>query len=447
MRILICLTGLLALIGPASATSGMASLNDVLEAAWEEDHEWRAARNTLEADQQRVVQGRANLLPRLDAQYSIMENSREDGTTGITQEFTERTGSLRFAQPLFSPSAWYQYRQAASAGSASEAQFQQARQDFLLRVARHYLDVLRAGDNLGAARAQERAISRQLEQTRESFEVGMVSVTDVHEAEAAHDLARVEVIAAEAEFEIARDRLEAFSGRRWEQLAGLREEMPLEPPDPREPEAWVKMTREHNPMVVTAMHQRDGARYESNERFSAQLPEVNLVGQYQDTRLDGEPGAIAFRESESYAYGVEISMPLFAGGALNSRRKESALRAETATDEFQRAWRDAGQQALALHRRVNADVQRVNARRQSIRSAESALRATESGYEVGTRNIVDVLNAQQNLFSTRRDFANARYDYILNSLELRATAGALEERDLELVNEWLSLDEPVELYQ
>ena len=451
MRASITLSGLLlALLLPLpAAAGGPASLHDILEAAWDEDSEWRAARKTLDADRERMVQARGGLFPTLDASYSHMETDRRDRAEGTEEDYTSRSTSLSFAQPLFRPAAWYQYRRASAATSASEAQFHQQRQAFLLRVAEHYLDVLRAWDNLDAARAQERTISRQLEQTRESFDVGTVAVTDVHEAEAAWDLARVEVIVAESDFEVARDRLEAFTGRRWEQLAGLREEIPLEVPSPEDPREWQDMAREGNPEVVMARHGREAAQHESRERLSDQLPTMDFVAQYQDSELDGDAGGFTQFESDrrTRSYGIEVNMPLFRGGRLNSQRREAALRAESSSEDYRVAWRDAGQQALALHRRVSADTQRVQARRQSIRSAQSALRATESGYEVGTRNIVDLLNAQQNLFTARRDFANARYDYILNSLELHAMAGILEEEELHLVNEWMSLEEAVEMYE
>ena len=450
MRISLTLSGLVLLLLPVAAPAeGTASLHDILEAAWDEDSEWRAARSTLEADREIMVQARGTLFPSVDASYSHMEIDRRDRTQGTDEDFTSRATTLSLNQPLFRPSAWYQYRRASAATSASEAQFHQERQAFLMRVAGHYVEVLRAWDNLDAARAQKRAIARQLEQTRESFDVGMVAVTDVHEAEAAWDLARVEVIVAESDFEVARDRLEAFTSRRWDRLAGLREDIPLEVPTPEEPEEWRQMAREANPQVIMARHGRDAAQHESRERLSDQLPTMDFVAQYQDSEIDGDAGGFTQFESDrrTRSYGVEISMPLFRGGSLNSRRREAALRAESSSEEYQRTWRDAGQQALSLHRRVRADVQRVSARNRAVRSAETALRATESGYEVGTRNIVDLLNAQQNLFTARRDLANARYDYILNSLELHATAGMLEEDHLHQIDEWLSAEQAVEVYE
>ena len=434
-----------------------ATLHDVLEAAWEADSEWSAARNTWEAEQQTRVQGRAALLPNVSAQYSWLENDRKNSSSAfsgtIDQSFQTETTTLRLLQPLFRPAAWYGYRGAAAITSVAEAQFQEARQNFLLRVSEQYFNVLRAWENLDAARAEERAIARQLEQTRERFEVGLVPITDVHEAEAAYDLSQVALIVADADFGIARDRLEALTDRSWDTLATLRAELPLAGPDPEDPQEWVSRARENNPVILAALRASDAARYESRSRLSDQLPTVDFVAQHQRAKTDGEfiVGGTTLVDGESEqrtnSYGIEINLSLFQGGALNSRRKQAALQASASQDQYRQTWRDVGQQTLALHRTVKADLLRVRARSQAIRSAESALRATESGYEVGTRNIVDVLNAQRLVFNARRDYANARYDYIINSLTLKALAGQLDEQDLVAVNEWLTMDNAVELDQ
>ena len=448
-------SALLLSVWQASATA--ATLNDVLEAAWQADSQWSAARRTWEANQQGRVQGRAALLPSVSAQYSILENDRKNsGDTvdgSVDQEFRTTTTTLQLLQPLFRPAAWFSYRQADAFTSVAEAQFHEARQDFLLRVSEQYFNVLRAWENLDAARAEARAIERQLDQTRERFEVGLVPITDVHEAEAAADLSQVAVIVADSEFGIARDRLEALTERRWEQLALLQSDLPLAGPDPQDPQSWVDRARAQNPVILAALRSSDAAQYESRSRLSDQLPTIDFVAQHQRAETDGEfiVGGTNLVDGESNqrtnSYGIEINLPLFQGGALNSRRKQAALEASASKDQYRQAWRDVGQQTLALHRTVNADLLRIRARGQAIRSAESALRATESGYEVGTRNIVDVLNAQRNLFNARRDYANARYDYIVNTLTLKSLAGQLEEQDLANINDWLAPEDTIELYQ
>ena len=425
-----------------------ATLADVLEAAWQADSQWSAALRTWEAEQQNVAQGRAALLPSVNAQYSWLDTERRFPDSNVpTQDFTNETITLSLVQPLFRPGAWYAYKQSDSVTSIGAANFQQARQDFFLRVSSQYFGVLRAWENLVSIRAEERAIGRQLEQTRERFDVGLVPITDVFEAEAAYDLTRVELIVLESEFDIARDRLEALTGRSWQSLAALQEELPLSGPEPAEPTQWVELARQQNPMLLAALHESESARHFARQQTSAQLPTVDLVARHQ--RIDGDSfqggGAGLPDKFHTNAYGIEVNMPLFQGGGLNSRRKQAALRHEASQDVYQQTWRDVGQQTLASYRMVSANAQRISARAQAIRSAESALEATEAGYEVGTRNIVDVLNAQRTLFSARRDYANSRYDYILDSLELKSLAGVLEEQDLMQVNEWLAPLDQVEL--
>ena len=428
-----------------------ADLEAVRNAAWQADSEWTAARRNWKAEQETLTQGRSALLPSVTASYRDTESEFDPANVGGTADFENTTLAVEARQPLFRPGAWFGYQQAKAATSQAEAQFRQARQNFYLRVAEQYLGVLRAWDNLVSARSEEKAISRQLQQTRNRFDVGVVPRTDVEEARAAHDLSRSRLIGAKSEFLIARDQLEALTGERWDELAVLGEDLPLDGPQPAQPSKWVERARARNPQVQASESGAEAARQRARQRLSGQLPTVDLIGSWQDADQtnpfteNGQVGSFS-SEAETTTYGIEVRMPLFQGGALNSQRKEAALRHEAARAQYEQAHRDAGQQARSLYRQVNSDALRVKARRQAIRSAESALEATQSGYEVGTRNVVDVLNAQQNLYGARRDYANARYDYILNSLRLKATAGVLKEQSLARINEWLSAEETVDLY-
>lgn len=447
-RIFAALVALVLLNSTVAARA--ATLAEVLDAAWQADAQWSAALRIWEAEQQNVIQGRSALLPSVNASYTWLENRREFPDLGIpSRESTDQALTFTLAQPLFRPGAWNAYKQSDAATSVAAAQFQQSRQDFLLRVAEQYFGVLRAWENLTSIRAEERAIGRQLEQTRERFDVGLVPITDVYEAEAAYDLTRVELIVLESEFDIARDRLEALTGRTWQSLAALRDELPLSGPEPADPTQWVELAREQNPALLASLHESEAARYLARQDSYAMAPTVDLIAQHQRTKTDLDLGGNQLgqigQDINSTAYGIEVNMPLFAGGGLNSRRKQSALRHAASQDIYQQTWRDVGQQTLATYRMVSANAQRITARAQAIRSAESALEATEAGYEVGTRNIVDVLNAQRTLFAARRDYANARYEYIIDSLGLKALAGVLEEQDLQQVNNWLEPMNQVEL--
>jgi len=428
------------------------TLAHALEAAWSADSEWSAALHTWQAGQENEKQGLAAILPNLSARYSWMDTDTKIRRSGYKMDYETETVTVSLAQPLFRPGAWYAYKQGKAATSLADAQFADARQQFFHRVASAYFNVLKAWENLTSANAEKKAIGEQLEQTRERFDVGLIAITDVHEAEAAHDLVDASVILAQAEFDIARDKLEALTGRPWQNMATLQSDLPLNKPVPAEPEKWMELAQGQNPSLLAAKQQTEVLRHAASQHASAQLPTVDLVAQHQRYRdnaniptnnplSDGNMQP----KSRTNAYGIEVNMPLFQGGGLNSKRKQSALEHDASLDSYQQAWRDVGQQTLAAYRQVSANSSYVKAHKQVIRSAESALEATQAGYEVGTRNIVEVLNAQRTLFAAKRDYANARYDYVLNSLTLKALAGALTEDDIIQVNDWLNELEQINL--
>lgn len=443
-KFLILAAGLVA--GGFSTSLYADSLADALEAAWTADPEWSAALNTWEAGQENKNLGRAGLLPNVGAQYSWMDNRFKDLRSRDSFDFEAQTLTLTAAQPLFRMEAWHAYKQGDAATTLAEAEFSEARQQFFHRIATSYFDVLRAWENLNSAMSEEKAIREQLDQSKERYDVGLIAMTDVHEAEAAYDLAQANVIMYQSEFDINRDKLEALTGRNWDKMATLLEDLPLNPPEPSEPQKWQELAQGQNPGLLAVKQQSEVLRQSAKQDASKHLPTVDLVAQYQRYRDDtdsavGGGGASmgrAMGRNETTAYGIEVNMPLFQGGGINSKRKQSALEHAASKDTYRQTWRDVGQQTLAAYRQVSANSSNIKARKQSIRSAKSALEATEAGYDVGTRNIVEVLDAQRTLFAAKRDYANARYDYIINSLNLKALAGALTERDLQQVNEWLS---------
>src|SRR5690554_1861438 len=442
--------------GPAlvmAAPVKHADLTDVLQAAINADPEWAAAQRILDADQQLATQGRSALLPSLTASFGHSRNYRDFEGTGSSDDarFTNQVAALTLVQPLFRPDAWQSSRQGKALSSAGEARFEQARQDFLLRVTERYLDVLRRWEDLNTAQAEERALSRQLEQTQERFDVGLVPVTDVEEAKAAHDLSRAGLIMAQAGFDISRDQLEALTGQEWNTLAGLREDLPMSGPEPAQPSHWMERARSNNPQLLASRYEADAAKANAKQRTAAQLPSVNLVGRLENNKLyhitdpTPPPNQLRATDYDCKRIGTEASTPLFAGCRVNGQRTEASYRYQAAEEAYRLVWRDAGQAAQSLARQVQASALTVTARKQALRSAESALRATESGYEVGTRNVVDVLTAQRNMYATQRDYSAARYDYIIVSLQLQAAAGDLSTEDISLVNGWLSTDISVEL--
>ncbi|BAP15399.1 outer membrane protein TolC [Alcanivorax sp. NBRC 101098] len=450
-------TSLVLLLTSLASAVQAADLTQVANAAWSYDGTWRSARMNWNADQELMVQGRAALFPNVSASYGRYDTEQkiEDAPPAAADEqnYGSEISTFTLTQPLFRVDAWYGYKEAQSSTDIAQANFEQARQDFVLRVAQGYFGVLRAWDNWVSAKAEEKAIGRQLEQTQERFDVGLVPATDVEEAQATYDLTQVNLIVARQQYEIARDQLETLTGQKWATLLELRNELPMEGPQPTDMNDWIEKAKAQNPQVLAALYNTELTENTAKRQLGTMLPQVQLVGQYQHSHLSpdsssstGSLSSSSLYDTETKQIGIEVSMPLFQGGGLNSRRKEAYLRADAADYQYDQAVRDIVQQTRSAYRTVEADALRIKARQQAIRSTRSALDATQSGYEVGTRNVVDVLNAQRALFAAERDYANARYDYIINSLTLKSTTGDLQQGDLAAVNNWLAPEQPLDLY-
>ena len=301
-----------------------------------------------------------------------------------------------------------------------------------------YFGVLRAQDNLRASQAQERAFERQLEQTRQRFEVGLIAITDVYEAEAARDLAQVTRIVDENNVAVAKENLSVLTGQTPGSLYVLGESFDPRPPEPADRSEWVDFALENNNQLAAARFAEEAARQNATAFKMGHAPKVTASYRYQDTETTGtivqdrnspflfDPDS----EQTNETWQIRLDVPLFAGGAISANRRRAAEQFNTARESRINLTRTTVTQARSLHMTVMSDVSRVMARKQSIVSSQSALDATQAGYEVGTRNIVDVLNAQNKLFAAQRDYANSRYDFVINSLRLKEVAGTLSPEDI-----------------
>lgn len=445
MRVFSVFLGLTLTALTLSAQAG--TLQDVRKAAQQADSQLLAAQRTWQADQQLASQARGALLPDISASYSIKRQyNTPEGYA--EQEWTNKTLGVSLVQPLFRLDAWYGYQQAQAVVSANEAIFEKAKQDFLLRVATQYVNVLRTWDALQFALANEKAIGRQLEQTQERYKVGLVPVTDVQQAKSIYDKAKVTLITARSQFAIARDQLEALTATDWNTLAGLKNTLPMNGVTPDDPAEWIALAQKQNPQLIASKLQAKAKSLNAKVKMGEMLPKLNLVGGYQHQHgsarnIAAAPGHDA--DAKGKYIGLELSVPLFTGGTLNSQRKEAALRAQAAEATYKLTYRKVGQSARSQFRKVETDALRVTAGAQAIQSAQTALDAVREGYKVGTNTIIDVLDAESTLFQARSNYADARYDYLIDSLSLKATAGVLNVDDLKQVNTWLDTTHPIDL--
>lgn len=422
-------------------TANAENLVDVLAAADANDPQWSAVRASYEARKQVLTQGRSGLLPSVVASGDISQNEREvSGTPGYTTDYDETVLALQATQPLLRFDRWFTYQTARASRSQVDAELVNAEQEFLVRVTETYLGVLRASEQLAYARAEETALARQLEQAKQRFHVGLIAITDVHETQAAYDLAKVGLIVAESQLSVARARLQTLTGKRYTQLAFPGEDMPAELPPPEGAEAWAAKAREGNSQLIAARHAARAAHQSARAAGAGHLPTVDAYARIAETET---LNTYAMPPSEidvsSQSIGIRVEWPLFAGGAITSKRKQAYAESDAAQENLRAAEINAVEGARTQYQVVQADVLRVGARKQAIVSAQSALDATQAGYEVGTRNIVDLLQAQRNAFAARRDLANARYDYIIDLLQLHRAAGSLSREAITAHNQWLNV--------
>jgi outer membrane protein len=371
--------------------------------------------------------------------YLNPETNQLDTIDVTSTRNTDTDGyDVSLSQTLFNLSAWFGWRAGKETSLQAEATLSAAQQDLIVRVVQSYFGVLRAQDNLRASLAQERAFERQLEQTRQRFEVGLIAITDVYEAEAARDLAQVTRIVDENNVAVAKENLSVLTGQTPGELYVLGAEFDPRPPEPSDRSAWVDFALENNNQLAAARFAEEAARQNATSLKMGHAPTVTATYRYQDTETTGsirqDPESLFNFDPDSdqtnETWQIRFDVPLFAGGSISANRRRAAEQFNVARESRINLTRNTVTQARSLHMTVMSDVSRVKARKQAIISTQSALDATQAGYEVGTRNIVDVLNAQDRLFAAQRDYANSRYDFVINSLRLKEVAGTLSPEDI-----------------
>lgn len=413
-----------------STSTLAADLWQVYQDAVQQDPELAIERTRLDQAQARVSEATSRLLPSINAtaDWSNTSYNVGDDTDNLAL-------SLTAEQVLFSGPAWYARSAAQQAFSLAEAQFRDAEQNLLLRTAEAYFNVLRAEDNLSALQAEEQAIQRQLDQVREQYEVGLIAITDVLEAQAAYDGVHAARIGAEGSLLISYEALEQLTGQSYPQLHVLVDQTPVTPPTPNTRESWIEMALNNNLALQSAAAGVRTAQEALRAERSGHLPSVALYASHRNNS-EATPQGV----DTTTVVGVRAQLELYGGGRTSSQIAASTSGLEEAGFSEELARRQVLQQTRSLFTQVNTDVLTVQAQAQAIRSAESALEATRIGYEVGTRNIVDVLNAERAVWGKQRDYDAARYNYLVNQLRLKRAAGSLSRQDLQDLNRWLTAE-------
>lgn len=411
-----------------------ADLLKVYREALANDAQYAAARATAEAGREKLPQGLAGLLPVIGGTANTVwnENDYSPANAGTySRDFNSNTWNVNLTQPLFRWQNIIQYGQSKWQVVQAEANFAQASQDLILRVAQAYFDVLYAQENLAAVRASKQAIAQQLEQAKKNFEVGTATITDTHEAQSRYDLASAQEIAGENDLEVKRYALRVIVGKDVGELNRLRADATLLPPQPASMEKWVSAAENDSFLVQAQRAAMEVAAKEVERARAGHYPTLDVVANYGNNNAFSSNTRI---ETEAQNIGLQLTIPIFQGGAVNSRTREAIANRAATESTLENARRTASLGARQSFLGVVNGLAQVRALNAALVSSTSALESNKLGYEVGVRINIDVLNADLQVYATKRDLAKARFDTLFAQLKLKAAVGALSERDLEQIN-------------
>ncbi|MEK6736894.1 MAG: TolC family outer membrane protein [Pseudomonadota bacterium] len=422
-----------------------ANLMDVYHEALERDAQYRSARAAYQAAQEKLPQGRAGLLPNitLSGNRSVQQVDASNvfnPQTGITanpQAVTIQSGgvTLSATQPLFRVENFIIYEQSKIEVTQADAQFVVAAQDLILRVSQAYFAVLDAQVDVEVAEAQKQAILKQLEQAKRNFEVGVSTIVDTKEAQARFDLTISQEIAARNGLEIKKRTLQGIIDRFPDYLASPKEVVAdLSKLKYATMDEWVSVAEEKNFTLKIQQAAYEIATQEVKKIWAQHYPTLDLVAQYSDQI--GVGGTITGRgiDLTSKSIGLQLNIPLFQGFAIQSRVREALANRDRALHDLENTRRNSTLQVRQQFLNVTNGIAQVRALKQALISSQSQLDSTIVGQEVGVRTEVDVLNAQQQLYSARRDLAKAYHGYLMSRLRLSAEVGELDEEALKQIS-------------
>lgn len=430
-----------------------ADLLDITRDALDQNAELASAQALFKSVEAGRDVANADLLPQVNASGQVAHRRQYDsqspktpgfGSGGVSDDnVTSGRLTLEATQALFDARNTAEVVQAERQIDQQLYQLATVEQQLLIDVSAAYFDILRAREVLDARRAQQRAIERQFEQAREQFDVGLIAITDVEEARARFDQATAQRITAENDLQVSFEVLQRLTGKRYENINMLKSDMPVVSPSPGDPAEWVELAMKKNPLVLASEAGVKVSRSSVDIARAQRLPVVQAFASYEYG--DSDSDVLNGHDSVSQV-GVGVSMPLFTGGRTSASIRQGTYQLASSQYDFESQRRATMQQVRSLFTQVGNNVAKVEALAQSVVSNQSALDATRAGYEVGTRNIVDVLNAEQSLYDAVADYADARYRYVTDYLTLRQQSGTLDTDAISELNDWLDATEKVEIH-
>ncbi len=442
---------------PAGAEDLVAVYRDALQ----NDPQYLAAKGRSDAAAEGVTIARSVLLPQIGLTGSLSEtdsNSSGNQVFGSTifPSNTEGTSTneaitLRLDQEIYHHDSWVGLSQAKKRAKQAELSYAGELQGLIIRASQAYFDLLAAQDGVELAAAELESIGKQLEQTKQRFNVGLIAITDVHEAQARYDQTQANLIVAQNTLDNANETLRQITGNYYKTLSRVRKDHPLVTPEPANPEDWVKVAEEQN---ISLLAQRLGvevAREEIKRQRAGHYPTVDLNATYRDATNDGDSTDLTppistsqfDNTNETTTVGVQVSVPIFAGMRTMASTDQATANFVVASQDMEKLHREVIRDTRSSFLGLTAAISTIRALTQAEVSAQSALEATQAGFDVGTRTIVDVLTANSNLYNAKRNLWRARYAYAMNILKLRQAAGTLTEADIQAINNWLEVATPI----
>jgi outer membrane protein len=448
----------------SAASAPAADLLAIYQRALQNDPQLREAEAIRLAALETKPQALSALLPQLSGS-GLVSRERDTGPSTITQPLSSPPGpvllqtypfdgridttthkyGVDLKQNLFRWENWVALQRADAQVAQAEADYQAAQQDLMERVAQRYFDVLAAQDDLEAQQLALTSIQRQLDQAESRFQIGLIAITDVEEARAAHDSGAAAVIAAKRTLASTQELLREITGDAFDWLARPIEPFELASPDPVSEDRWVDMALQQNLALVSSRLAADIARENVSAARGGHYPSLDLVGsRYKmttngvDTFTDGQPAGGTTLDQNQRTIGLQLTFPIYAGGMVSSQVRQAVYQHRAAKERVERVARQTEHDARDSYLGVLSEISRVKALRRAVESNATSLRATESGYEAGTRTAVDVLQSRQLWVQAQTDYSRSRYDYMMNVLKLQQAAGILSQQSLERINSLLN---------
>ena len=434
--------GLSLLFTPYTSTFA-ADLIDIYKAALNSDPIYQAAVSTRLSQREAIPQSVAALLPNISAQANISNNYQnitQPPTTGQSNRlsnFQSQGYNISIRQPLINVNDWLAVKQANNTGKQADLSLAAAAQDLIFRVATAYFNVLSAQDTLRFTQAEKAANSKQLNQAQKRVQVGLDALTSVYEAKAAYDKSLATEISAENTLRNNQEALRQLTGQTYSSIKAFTKNIPLQNPQPNNIERWINAATQNNLKLMAARYGVEVAREKIKIQASGHLPSLSLIGSYgKNDTFNNVPSLL---NKNGGTLGLELDVPLFAGGAVSSKTRQAQYDFQTASANLDNTYRLLIINTRQKYNDVLADISKITAEQQAIKSAKLSLDSTEESYKAGTRTIVDVLIAQQNLYDAKRNAASDQYNYLLDTLLLKQDAGSLKLDDLTQINQLLAI--------